>query len=328
MEWQPGAVVRGQSGQEFVVVDFINRGSFGNVYRVRRLEDGLEFALKTVSGRDIDVLGLRALLNEGRLAPQIDDPNVIRAYHFHGHAGRKNPLQPKSTDRDAGPGPYMIMDLADGTLQDLLDARKAAAAPFKTVNLPTMFRQLASAMKAINTKVIHRDIRPANILIHRGRLKVSDFGLAKPVGVRSSTRDNLHVKCRPPEAWGTGADTVAMDMYAMGLVFYEMATLRHPYSPDDRTDPIAAWRLAHLFGAVAPADRVNRRLPRDLSRLIAKMMAKRPEDRWASWDEVLTRLQPLVETRLTRPAPSPSAARAVTPGSLLWRPAPCLTTVG
>ncbi len=326
MDWQPGAVVRGRDGQEFVVVDFINRGSFGNVYRVRRLEDGLEFALKTIETRDLDIVGLRALLNEGRLALEIDDPNVIRVYHFHDGGGRRNPGQPRSSDRHRGPGPYVIMDLADGgSLQDVIDARRPLGAQFRTDNLTVMFRQLASGMKAINAKLIHRDIRPSNILIHRGRLKISDFGLAKAVGTRpsaDSARENLHVKYRAPEAWGAGVDTVAMDMYSMGIVFYEMATLRHPYAPDGRTDPVSAWRSAHVYTAVEPADKWNLRLPRDLAKLLAKMMSKRPQDR-PSWDEVLERLEPPAgeDTRgaLTRPEP----------GDLgLWGPIPLPLIVG
>lgn len=172
-------------------------------------------------------------------------------------------------------------------------------------------------MKAINAKLVHRDLKPDNILLDTaaGALKIGDFGLGKLVGAATRSRTlkgTNHVMYTAPEAWQNQANTPAMDMYAMGIVFFELATLRHPYRVDPSADPLDAWRRAHLSQTPADPRALNPALPLDLAQLITKMMAKRPDDRFRDWDEVLTRLR--------TPAAGAPSSGAIDVGPLVERP--------
>lgn len=81
-----------------------------------------------------------------------------------------------------------------------------------------------------------------------------------------------------------------MDMYSMGITFYEIATLRHPYTVSEDGNAIEAWMNAHFSQLPTNPNRFNKSLDPKLAQIIMKMISKRPEDRYASWDELIQRL--------------------------------------
>jgi len=286
MDIRPGDTVFGDTQDErYKVVEAVGAGSFGIVYKVLDSEDN-PFALKSISTASLDNTGLQTLTNEGRLATEIRHPNVLRVFFFHD--GTKYANLP----------PYMLMEYADGgSLGDILKTRQQSAEFFSIQELRTMFVQLASGMKAINAKLVHRDVKPDNILIADGVLKISDFGLAKIVGAatRTQTLKGInHIRYCAPEAWLLDRNTPAMDMYSMGIVFYELATLTHPYHVDATGDLVDAWKNAHLTKVADDPRKQNPDLPLWLVQLVSKMISKRPQDRYSSWDEVIERCK---ETR-------------------------------
>jgi eukaryotic-like serine/threonine-protein kinase len=283
MDIRPGDEVFGQSSDEsYEVLQLIGNGGFGLVYELRDQEDK-RYALKTIVTAELDEVELRALINEGRAATTIRHENVLRVLYFHD--GTQYPQFP----------PYMLMEYADGgTLQKILNERKARGEQFSPDGLRAMFVQLASGMKAISEHLIHRDIKPDNILIVNDVLKIADFGLSKIVGIATRTetfKGTNHIRYCAPEAWKLDKNLPAMDMYSMGVVFYELATLHHPYQVNAGGDPFEAWRNAHLTQMPAEPRSYNQSLDIGLSQLIIKMMSKRPEERYTSWDLVLQRLQ-------------------------------------
>ncbi len=263
---------------EYVVGEPLGHGGFGLVYQLKRTSDNTDWALKTIYLSFGNETAMRSFLNEGLQAAKIRHPNVITYQFFHdGTLFAELP-------------PYIIMEFAkDGDLASLL-ARKAAAKEFfSTQDLTEIYRQLVSGMREINSSLVHRDIKPENILIDGQTLKVTDFGLAKiaAAATRSKTFKGFGtLGYMAPEAWKSDANTIQMDIYSMGIVFYELATLQHPYHIEGKQEALPAWEHAHLYQAASPANRLNPDIPVGFSDFIAKMMEKSTTKRCKNWDEV------------------------------------------
>lgn len=278
---RPGDTVYDGEGNELRLGPAIGGGAFGIVYEVKP-RDGITLALKTINMSILETLEVQALLNEGKLVTEIRDENVLKVIFFHD--GQKYPELP----------PYMLMEKADGgTLADLIRNAKALKSFFGLHELRGMYIQLAKGMKAVSAKLVHRDIKPDNILIHRDVLKIADFGLSKFVGAATRTltfKEMQHIRYRSPEAWKLLPNTPAMDIYSMGIVFYELATLKHPYTVSEDTDPFEAWKEAHLTKTADDPRTINPGLDLTISRLLLKMISKRPGERYKTWDEILEKL--------------------------------------
>ncbi len=219
----------------------------------------------------------QALLNESQLATQVSHPNVVNVLQVGDHPDV---------------GPYMLMEYVPGqTLEQFLHAKTIASSEIQLGKAVEKMRDIAQGARAINEKLVHRDIKPDNILVSDDQLKITDFGISKLVteSTRTLTFKGVGpVRYMAPEAWQLQKNTPMMDVYSVGLIFYEILTLQHPLI-NAVIDPthIESWRRAHLFET--PQDiRSNRDdIPRPLAQLLSRMTAKRPSDR-PSWDEVIS----------------------------------------
>lgn len=176
-----------------------------------------------------------------------------------------------------------------GNLANLIFNKSKTGQFFKDDELVSMFQQLINGMTAINAVLVHRDIKPDNILIHDGVLKISDFGLAKVAiqQTRTATFKGIgHLAYLAPEGWQGEANTIQMDIYSMGLVFYQLATLCQAYEVDQNGDQTEKWRSAHLFTAAKPAKHKNQNISNSLNDLIRKMIEKSISNRCKDWKEV------------------------------------------
>lgn len=283
MDLRPGSKVYGQSkSDEYEIVEFINSGGFSIVYKIEKYDTKEIFALKTISTANLREKEVHALINEGKLAPTIKHQNVVDVTFFH------DGLQYAELP------PYIIMEYLPGTLTKVMDEKKESSEKFDNNELGAMFLQLSEGMKAINSKLIHRDIKPDNILLSKDTLKISDFGLSKVVGAATRThtfKGVQDIRYKSPESWKLEENTIQMDVYSMGIVFYELATLESPYIVEHRGDVFEAWKNAHFFQNPEIPKTKNTRLDNNLSQLIMRMIAKRPEERYSNWDEVIRRIQ-------------------------------------
>ena len=294
MVFMLGTVVFGPNGEGYDVLEVVGNGSFGMVYKVREQGGGKIFALKTIATSPLaDNTALKAFVNEGNLAVGVRHPNVIEYLYFHD--GARYPQLP----------PYILMEYAeDGTLEKQIETAQRSQKPFSNTDLVAMFKQLVAGMKAINEKLIHRDVKPDNILITRDTLKISDFGLSKVVtdATRNSTFKGFG--CLPfmaPEAWRFERNTVQLDIYSMGIVFYMLATLKHPF--DLRNADQRQWMEAHFYQAVPSPDTLNRSLGPNLSQTIIRMVEKSTAKRFKKWDEIQNLLES-EESKSANPANS------------------------
>jgi eukaryotic-like serine/threonine-protein kinase len=232
-----GSSIFDHEGNSYEIIQRIGEGAFGVVFKARVKSSGEVFAVKTLQTSYADKATFDAFAHEGKLASNIRHKNVIQYIYFHDGSTHVNL------------SPYIIMEWAEGgTLYSLMERKKSSNSQFANDELMGMFSQLIEGMEAINSKLIHRDIKPDNILISHGTLKISDFGLCKVVSDATRTSTLKGMGCIPymaPEAWKSEKNTIAMDIYSMGIVFYQLATAQHPLRVE-RNDAIS-WERVHLY---------------------------------------------------------------------------------
>lgn len=270
-----GTTFAGPDDETFKIIDFLGQGSFGEVYRAVGETSGKVVAVKLLAlGALASPDSKMALLNEIRAAQKIKHPNVVEVLYVN--EGTLSQI-----------GPYVVMEyVSGGNLANIL--RSGAQLPLQRA--VEMMIDIAQGTAAVNEKLIHRDIKPDNILIEGHKLKLGDFGISKFVD--ESTRLHTfkgaqHIAYMVPEGWQNQANTVKLDLYSVGLVFYEVLTLKHPLlhhvnDPGNFLD----WERAHLYHPCPDVRSLRRDVPLSIAQLLSRMVTKRPGDR-PSWEEVL-----------------------------------------
>ncbi len=273
-----GVVLSGPDEETFILTEFIGSGAFGEVYRAENKEKELVVAAKLLPLTGISNPELRqALLNEAKLATQVSHPNVVNLLHV----GDNSEI-----------GPYLLMEYVSGqTLDEFIRTKSETRTKINLGEGIEMMLQISQGSSAINEKLVHRDIKPDNILISVRGLKITDFGLSKLVSERTRTltfKGVGPIRYMAPEAWQLQPNTPKMDIYSVGCVFYEILTLHHPLQ-SRISDPshIEAWRNAHLFEPVDDIRSVRADIPRPLAQILSRMVAKRANDR-PGWDEIIS----------------------------------------
>lgn len=288
----------------YEVEGVVGRGAMGVVYRARQTEPPQRLvAYKRVSGRD-PVLDER-LRREAEVLASLDHPNIIRIYDV--------------VDDETGMA-IVLQYAGGGSLADRLE-RRGALAPADTA---TVLVAVADALDAAHRRgILHRDIKPGNILFTAdGHPLLSDFGVARREGdapltqagaLGPATADYLD----PAVADGAPFD-FRSDIYALGVVGYEMLTGQRPYTADS---PLAVLRAADQ-AAVQPLREVMPDVPPDIAAAVGAAMARDPGLRPASAGDFAAllraavtaqalRLQPT--TRTTAPTVAAAVPHAATP---------------
>jgi serine/threonine protein kinase len=295
-----GTTFAGPNNETFRTTDFLGQGAFGEVHRAVGETSGRVVAVKLLPlGALADQESKIALLNEIKTAQQIKHPNVVQVLYVNDGAA-------------SAIGPYAVMEfISGGNLANVL--RAGAQIPLERAI--EMMLDIAQGTQAINAKLIHRDIKPDNILIEGTKLKIGDFGISKFVD--ESTRHYTfkgvqHRAYMAPENWENQGNTILIDVYSVGLVFYEMLTLKHPLLPHVK-DPnnFLDWRAAHLYQPCPDVRTSRNDVPLSIAQLLSRMVGKRPGDR-PYWDEVLNILsQPSPASPVKNPTITAAVEAAV-----------------
>lgn len=247
----------------------LGRGGMGVVYLATVTATGRKVAVKLLAEGRVDPERFR---NEGRIVAALDHPNVVRLHHYGDHDGR----------------PYLEMEyLPGGTLAEQI-AKRNTDLPGQA-HPPTaaaaLIESVARATHHAHQKgVIHRDIKPGNILFAADKTpKLGDFGLAKQTDAATElTRTDQVVGTWPymaPEQLSDSRQvTPATDVYALGVVLYELLTTRRPF---------VASTLLGLFDQIRKSDpqpprQVVADIPRDLETICLKCLHKNPARRYAT----------------------------------------------
>lgn len=203
---------------------------------------------------------------------------------------------------------YIIMELIEGITLKSYIAKKGRLGIKETIGISI---QVAQGMAAAHEqKIIHRDIKPQNMIISRdGKVKVADFGIARAVSAQTSSSTaigSVHY-ISPEQAKGKYSDARS-DIYSFGITMYEMVTGKVPFEGDNTV----AIAMAHLEMPVTPPSQLNPNIPISLEKIILKCTQKEPGQRYNSATEVISDLRkalinPEVDFVKTVPIPDPNA---------------------
>ncbi len=188
---------------------------------------------------------------------------------------------------------YIVMEyVPGGTLKEHV-LRKGPLAPDTSIEVAT---QIAEALKVAHEKgVIHRDIKPQNILItDSGDVKVGDFGIARATSAAALTQTghvlgSVHYMS-PEQAMGTHVDPRS-DLYSLGVVLYEMLTGERPFNAEAPMGVV----MKHVDGHPRSPKEVNSRVPEEISAVTTKLLAKNPADRYPSAAELIKEFERVKE---------------------------------
>ena len=201
--------------------------------------------------------------------------------------------------------PYIVCEYVPGG--DLRQELREARGPLPLHRAVALAKDLCRALSVAHEQgIVHRDLKPANIwLTKQGAAKLGDFGIAQAVDRSRLTMTGAVMGTAaymPPEQARGGEVTARSDLYSLGCVLYELLTGRPPFVADN---PMAVVSQ-HVYGQPSLPSKDNPAIPEALERLVLRLLAKAPESRPASAEEVLAELErieaALPETATLRPA--------------------------
>jgi len=257
----------------YEIIDVLGSGGMGHVYRARRIRLGDEVAIKVMQTTHTAPPESRErFLRESRACAQLRHPNIVGILDF---------------DFDASNQPFMVMELLSGpSLREEIELE----APMPPARVAAILEPVAAALQLAHDRgITHRDLKPANIVVHRYEsgervYKVIDFGLAAMKAASDETRltDPAMflgtLAYAAPEQVRGDAVSPATDVYALGVIAYEMLTGARPFDAGNRVTLINQMLTVR---PVSPA--VHRSgLSESIDQAVMRALAKDPLERWRS----------------------------------------------
>ena len=261
----------------YKLIDERGRGSFATVYVARDTKDNRIYAVKVMHielSNEGDLLA--RFQREAHILQGLSDPHIVRIVDY----GEDNSMH------------FIVMDYVDGQNLKYHTLTHGSLEPSRALNYA---QQIAEGLDtAFKHGVVHRDIKPQNILINtKGVVKITDFGLARSRETVTLTQSNVFMGTAyyisPEQAEsGRSADTRS-DLYSVAAVLFEMLAGNPPFEGDTAVDIV----MKHMNEKVPSICRLRPELPGDMDVFLRKAMAKSPNDRYSTPRDFIAALEQL-----------------------------------
>ncbi|MBI4862633.1 MAG: protein kinase [Candidatus Riflebacteria bacterium] len=297
---RPGSPFSEELLRHYEQVRFLGKGAKGEVYLMRQLKLGRLVAVKMLREEAVTADDARRLLKEARVLASLNHPNILALYDVGTETAQ----------------PYMVSEyVGDETLADRMARRPPLTLP-ETIQL--VMQILEGLTAAHQQGIVHRDLKPSNVfLTASGRPKIGDFGLAKWEGLPSATASTGKILGTPaymsPEQCRGRPTTPASDLYAVGVILFEMVVGTRPFPGPDLVEFLDQHvnRDAPKLRTLKPA------VPEVLEAIVAKALEKDPAARFGSAQEFRQALigveRNLIVSGDSRRVSVPGATRDETP---------------
>ena len=263
-------IVKGDKiNDRYQIIKTIGEGGMANVYLAKDTILDRNVAVKVLRG-DLadDEKFVRRFQREALSASKLNHPNIVEMYDVGEDDGRY----------------YIVMEYVQGkTLKSLVKKRGALTLP-EVIDIMT---QLTSAiMCAHDSYIIHRDIKPQNVMIlDDGRVKIMDFGIAMALNSNELTQTNSvmgSVHYLPPEQANGSGSTIKSDIYSLGILMYELLVGKVPFKGDNAVE-IAIKQMKEPIPSIC---RQNPDIPQSVENIVLRACAKNPKNRYDSVREM------------------------------------------
>jgi serine/threonine protein kinase len=280
---------------EYRIIRQVGEGGMGKVFEAEERLSGRRVALKVLRPElSRSDAGRRLFANEMAILAGLDHPNVVRCLCC----------------TEVGGELVMALELLEGRTLREVSASEGALDWVRAVGLVQQMARALAAAHEHEPAIVHRDLKPENVMILAdGSVKVMDFGVAKMLAAlgNASTHSAGTLAYMSPEQIDAGPVDARSDLYALGLVFYELLAGRPPFQSSSPRE------LLNLQCTAAPPplpDGIRRGLPRGVERLLFALLEKRPDERPGSAADVLHELEPFGPSDVAFDAPpSPRGRR-------------------
>jgi len=253
---------------EYRVTSFLGEGGMGEVYLGVHEKLGRPAAIKILHSNISDESFKTRFFNEARLQASLHHPNIAALYDF----------------KEQGNELLIFMEFVDGESLDDLVSRRA----FSITESLAVFGSVCEAVGYIHQNgIVHRDIKAQNIkLTAAGKAKLLDFGIAKATGSHGLTQTGGVIgtpNYLSPEQLSGQMATASSDVWALGVLLYEMLTGTLPFNGDT----LGGLVLQISNAQFTPPEQINPGIPREVSNIIKRCLKKEPQNRFQTADELL-----------------------------------------
>ncbi len=265
---KPGMII----GDRYEIIDKVGSGGMADVYKAKDQRLNRFVAIKVLKPEySSDKNFVDKFRGEAQSAAGLSHPNIVNVYDVGDDGGLH----------------FIVMELVEGITLKRFIERKGKLEIKEAVGIGI---QIAQGMEAAHDNhIIHRDIKPQNIIISRdGKVKVTDFGIAKATNSNTITSNAMgSVHYLSPEQARGGYSDEKSDIYSLGVTLYEMLSGKVPFAGDN-TVSVA---LLHIQGEAMPLRELDSEIPVSIDKIVQKCMQKKPERRYHSASELISDLK-------------------------------------